>query len=118
MKTLILALTILILNSCTMYRPVHMGTSNYSGKHVKDCSTHFIGMTGDPDGSRLDYVMNKFNLEQEDVYTVEEELFHFLYPLFAKTCTVISLNQDGVKKYMQRHKNGSHKAMLSKAAKK
>lgn len=75
-------------------------------------------MTGNANGSRLDYVMSKFNLEQADVYTVEEELFHFLYPLYATTCTVVSLNQDGVKKYMQRHKNGSHKAVLSKAAKK
>jgi hypothetical protein len=91
-----------------------MGTGQYSGKHVQDCSTHFLGMTSNAENSRLDYVLNKYQLHQSDVYTVEQELFHFMFPLYASECTVISLNKQGVESYMKRKNTGSHKAVPKK----
>ena len=101
MKIISLLIAIL-LTSCTMTSPVSLGQGEFSGKHVKDCSTAFLGMVFFADANRIDNVLTKYQLGPKDVYTIEQDFFHFLFPFYAEKCTIISLNKEGLARYMTR----------------
>jgi hypothetical protein len=94
MKNLMI-LSLSLLMSCTYYRAVSKGTGNYTGKQVEGCTTHVLSIPFFANEERLDNVMNKYLLNHEDIYTVEQAYYNYFFWLVAQSCTVVTLNEKG-----------------------
>ncbi len=98
MKKILSILSLLALSACSHYMPVSQGTGEYSGKEVKGCGAYIFGIPSSTEESRIDKILEKNNLTNEDIYSVNHLTENKFLWLIAKSCTIISVNKGGVSK--------------------
>lgn len=105
MKSLIKLLTLtLFIQSCSHYAPLQMGSGEYSGEETEGCSATILGFPTEAENLRIDSILQRSSLKQEDVYSVEKRYWSYFFPIYSNRCTVLSINKSGLKKYNANYK--------------
>lgn len=100
MKNIFLFISIFLIG-CSHYRPVALGSGQKSDIEVEACERSILGMPIDGGRNQLAKTLSLGGLDNRDIYSVDNRNLWFFYPFYTKTCTVLSLNTKGKKKFQK-----------------
>jgi hypothetical protein len=85
---------LMLVVSCAHYNPVQYvgGQRNADGASFETCTNYLLTFPIDAKASTIEYAISANGLKENEIYSIEQSLWHYLWPLFSQTCVNLNAN--------------------------